>query len=72
MRRIYQQQCRRGPKPWRWERFYLRDLPKRGPGSVVAPNHVGGPFIKRRAAMLAMRPGELLYTWRCRFRVVER
>ena len=69
MKRIYEQQCRRGPKPYPWERFYLKDLPKRGPGSVIA---VGvGQFISRRTYMLNMEPGDIYYTLRCRYRVRE-
>ncbi len=71
MRRIYQRQCRRGPKPYPWERFWLRDLPRQGPGAVVAPSVEGGPWLKIRAYFLAMRPGEILYAARCRYRVVE-
>ncbi|KKK50639.1 hypothetical protein LCGC14_3122990 [marine sediment metagenome] len=72
MRRIYEIQRRRGPKPWPWERFYLKELPKRGPGCVVAPNESGGPWLRIRAYLQQMKPGEMLYRCRDRIRVVER
>ncbi len=70
MKRIYQiQRMQRGPKPWPWERFYLKELPKRGPGCVVA---VGpGRFVRIRAYLQQMKPDEILYRCRDRIRVVE-
>ncbi len=73
MRRYEIQRKSRAPKPWPWERLFLRELPTRGPGSVIAPRYPGGPFQRLRDHVRNMKPGEIIHLGvSARVRVVNR
>lgn len=74
MRRVYQRQIkpkRRGMLPTEyhpWEDVLLKHLPD----TPVAPAVKGGPFGSLTPTLRRMKPGDKLYTLRCRYRVILR